>query len=118
MHLFAPERPEIAPGAKAILTDGSAIPRVIVVPHREDTYRLLVMLHKYDKHGGYTYFHADVTTIGISNFFASYMEDPEETLERYFGWTPHHSFAPGGTKPVAAPAAAIAAATQHLEDLL
>ena len=89
MHLFDPERPEVSPGQKAILTDGSAIPHIMVIPLPEGVIiRLQVMLKNYDKHGGYSWHHIDTPISLLTSFFIDYAHDPEETLKRVFGWEP------------------------------
>ena len=88
MHLFDPERPEVSPGQKAILTDGSAIPHVLVLPLENGFVHLQVMLKNYDAHGGYSWREHTVHPFGLMTFIRAYAEDPEAALEKYFGWTP------------------------------
>ena len=88
MHLFDPERPEVSPGQKAILTDGSAVPHIMVMPLEDSTVKLSVMLRHYDVHGGYSWHSTELSTRYLSIWFEAYMSNPEDVLERSFGWTP------------------------------
>ena len=88
MHMFAPERPEITQGRKALLTDGSAIPHVLVQPLEDGFVHLQVMLNNYDAHGGYSWREHIMAPFGLITFFMEYANDPEAALEKYFGWTP------------------------------
>jgi len=86
--MFAPERPECAPGQKALLLNGGAVPNVMIVPLENGLVRLQVMLNNYDAHGGYSWRHVDLEPEQIGYFFIRYTSDPEFWLKFYFNWQP------------------------------
>lgn len=88
MHMFAPERPNASPGQKALLIDGSAIPRILVTPQPNGYMCVAAMLNNYDAHGGYSWREREMHPFGLMTFFRAYAEDPEFALHHYFDWTP------------------------------
>lgn len=126
MNFFAPERPESSPGIKALLVDGSALPVVTVRVMDPERVQLLVMLRNYAAGSSFTYsyHYIDLKPTETSSFFASYIDDPEGTLERYCGWKPqavNRSWSPNDTKkPQAAraPAAPPSVELEAMSDLL
>jgi hypothetical protein len=118
MHLFASERPEASPGRKALLLDGSAVPQVMVFPsEKADTITLTIFLRSYNESSGFSYsqFTVDITTNGLLKFMCSYRDDPESTLEGYFGWKPQVVVQ---SKPKSPNFADTAEAKRWVEDLL
>lgn len=94
MHLFAPERPEIVPGRKALLIDGSAIPHFLLRLEANGLVQLDVMLQKYDAHGGYAYHTMQCTIETLPELLAMFRANPEEMLNEYFGWMPKPKASP------------------------
>ena len=123
MHLFAPERPEASPGRKALLIDGSAVPQVMVFPAEEPEYpnyafvNLAVMLRNYHDGGGFSYSWREkvIRPVELGPFFILYENDPEKTLELYFGWKPQ---AVVNAKPKAQPSREAIDAQNYVESLL
>lgn len=93
MNFFSPERAETSPGNKAILLDGSALPIATVYPISEANIRLSMMLRNYKGGGTFTYSQHSINLLPteLSAFFTHYIEDPEDTLLKYFGWKPQRA---------------------------
>ena len=93
MHFFAPERPEASPTIKAWLLDGSALPVVTIRVKDPDTVQLLIMLRNYTAGSNFTYSYSylDLRPAELNTFFASYIDDPEGTIERHTGWKPQRA---------------------------
>ena len=87
MHLFAKERPEISPGQKALLLDGSAIPHITVTPLESGLFQLSTHLRNYSvNERSYSYYTIEIDAIELGSFFGEYCRDPETTLWAYFNW--------------------------------
>lgn len=107
MHLYDPERPQVAPhhGIPAILVDGSAVPQISVMPQEDGKMLLSCMLRNYDYNTresyNYSYHTVEVTPDMLPGFFNAYGDNPEQTLLEYFGWRPQ-GIKPMRTKPAPA----------------
>lgn len=90
MHIYAPERPEISPGIKALLTDGSAIPHMVCTVKPNGSVRLACLLRNYDSADAYNYsYHAkDFWPDALPEFWQGFMSDPERALYLHFKWVP------------------------------
>jgi hypothetical protein len=114
MHLFAPERPEITTGTKALRLDGSAIPHLLVQLTADGNAKIQVLLRRQDNYGGYGWHSFALPLDDIPELLRQFTLDPEQTLAEYFGWidTMHN-----GPRPFLAPAAP-ATAVSEMEALL
>lgn len=85
MNLYDPLRPLLA-GSRPALADGSAVPRIMVLPLAGPAVELLVFLDM----GGRSYSQHLIAMHenDLPRFLAEYRSDPEGTLLAYFAWTP------------------------------
>lgn len=88
MHLYSTDRPEVTTNRKALLLDGSAVPRVSVFPIEDGRVELLVFLREYNSGESYSYsaHTALMLCSDLDKFFFNYCRDPELVLEHYFHW--------------------------------
>ena len=94
MHLTDPLRPVLASGHPALLIDGSAVPRLSVLPVDDLRTELVVMLRAPEAAHGYTYsqHRCLCDTAAIGALLQAYFLDPEAALEAMFGWKPQELF--------------------------
>ena len=90
MHLFSPLRPEASPGVKALLGDGSAVPNPTIVLNDDGSCDIVINLRNYEDHSNRSYgqFRLTINLCDIEPILESYLDDPEDTLLRCFGWKP------------------------------
>ena len=87
MNIFDTERPELGSGAKALLHEGSAIPPFVITFDSPDFVTVSLMVRYYEvSHRAYSYVSRKVKPCDVTALIMAYIDDPELTLETYFGW--------------------------------
>lgn len=118
MNLYSPDRPEVTTNRKALLLDGSAVPRVSVFPIEDGRVELMVFLREHTSGENYSYSAHTILMLcsDLDKFFFNYSRDPELVLEHYFHWKAQLP-TPRST-PSRAPEAVVKAQIQEYLDLI